>query len=180
MSDERKRICLAQIGAAHGIKGHVRVKPFTEDPEGLANYGKLETETGDRSFKIAGLRAIKGGMLVVKFKGVNDRNEAEALNGVKLFIDRDLLPDLNDDDDFYIEDLIGLAVADTDGNALGTVLNIHNFGAGDLLDVKPPRGPSLLVPFTKAAVPDVSLTERLVTVDRELAGLLDEKDESLS
>ena len=88
----QKRICLGQIGKANGIQGHVRVKPFTSEPEALSDYGKLEDESGNTAFKVASLRVIKDGMLVVKFKGTNDRNAAEALNGTKLYIYRDKLP----------------------------------------------------------------------------------------
>ena len=167
----KKRICLGQIGKANGIQGHVRVKPFTGEPEALSDHGKLEDESGKTSFKVASLRAIKGGMLVVKFKGVNDRNAAEALNGTKLYIDRDKLPDVDDEDDFYIEDLLGLDVVTTSGEAYGQVANVDNYGAGDLIDIKPDNGSSVLVPFTKEAVPEVDLAGRKITIDPEAAGL---------
>ncbi|MEP2942386.1 MAG: ribosome maturation factor RimM [Hyphomicrobiales bacterium] len=172
-----KRICLGQIGAANGIKGHVRVKPFTGEPEAFGDYGSLEDESGKNRFKIAALRPIKGGMLVVKFKGINDRNQAEALTGTKLYIDRDRLPDLDEDDDFYIEDLIGLQTVDTEGNSLGEVTLIHNFGAGDLLEIKPDHAPTVLVPFTKAAVPTVSLSEKKIVISLAEAGLDGDDDE---
>ena len=167
----QKRICLGQIGKANGIQGHVRVKPFTGEPEALSDYGKLEDESGQTNFKVASLRAIKGGMLVVKFKGVNDRNAAEALNGTKLYIDRDKLPDVDDEDDFYVEDLLGLDVVTTTGDAFGRVANVDNYGAGDLIDIKPDNGPSVLVPFTKHAVPEVDLAGRKITIDTDAAGL---------
>jgi len=170
----KKRICLGQIGAANGIKGHVRVKPFTGEPEALGDYGGLEDETGLNSFQIASLRPIKGGMLVVKFKGINDRNAAEALNGTKLYIDRDRLPDLEEDDDFYVEDLIDLEAIDPDGTSLGAIIAIHNFGAGDLLEIRPERGASKLLPFTKAAIPIISLDQKHVVVNPAEAGLLDD------
>ncbi|MBA4784023.1 MAG: ribosome maturation factor RimM [Rhizobiales bacterium] len=176
-SEPNKRICLGQIGAANGIQGHVRVKPFTGEPEALGDYGSLEDETGTRRFRINALRPIKGGMLIVKFDGIRDRNEAETLNGVKLYIDRALLPALEDEDDFYVEDLIGLAVDDLGGQSLGIVVSVHNFGAGDLLDVKPARGRSFLVPFTKAAVPTVAMAERRIVVDIDAAGLTAEEDD---
>lgn len=180
-ASDNKRICLGQIGAANGIKGNVRVKPFTGEPEAFGNYGSLQDESGKNRFKIASLRPIKGGMLVVKFKGINDRNQAEALTGTKLYIDRDRLPDLDDDDDFYVEDLIGLSTYDTEDNPLGVITVIHNFGAGDLLDIKPDHGPSVLVPFTKAAVPAVLLDNKKIVVSLAEAGLLagdDDADEA--
>lgn len=173
-----KRICLGQIGAANGIKGHLRVKPFTEEPEAFGDYGKLEDETGTRKFKINSLRPIKSGMLVVKFEDINDRNTAEALTGTKLFVDRIKLPDLDDEDDFYIEDLIGLSVFDTNEISFGKVVDVHNFGAGDLLDVKPDRGPSVLVPFTKAAVPKLSLKANRLIISLNEAGLVADDDET--
>lgn len=172
-----KRICLGQIGAANGIKGHVRVKPFTGEPEAFGDYGSLQDESGKNRFKIAALRPIKGGMLVVKFKGINDRNQAEALTGTKLYIDRDRLPDLDEDDDFYIEDLIGLKAVDTEGNPLGEITLIHNFGAGDLLEIKPDHGPTMLAPFTKAAVPTVALSDKKIVISLVEAGLNDDDDE---
>ena len=169
-------ICLAQIGAAHGIKGHVRVKPFTEVPEGLSDYGQLFTEDGSNKYKIAFLRAIKGGMLVVKFKGVNDRNQAEALNGTKLYIERSRLPEL-EDDDFYIEDLVGLDVKTTDDEPFGKISAVQNFGADDLLEVRPTKGKSEFIPFTKAAVPEVSIANGFIRISLEEAGLISNDDD---
>ena len=175
---DNKRICLGQIGAANGIKGHVRVKPFTGEPEAFGDYGSLSDEAGINRFKISTLRPIKGGMLVIKFKGINDRNQAEALNGTKLYIDRDRLPEIDDEDDFYFEDLVGLQAFDRDENPLGVVITLHNFGAGDLLEIKPDHGPTALVPFTKAAVPVVSLSDKKIIISLAEAGLLPDDDEA--
>ena len=174
----QKRICLGQIGKANGIQGHVRVKPFTSEPEALSDYGKLEDESGNTAFKVASLRVIKDGMLVVKFKGTNDRNAAEALNGTKLYIDRDKLPEIDDEDDFYVEDLLGLKVVTSKGDAFGTVQNIENFGAGDLVEIRPIKGPTVFVPFTKDAVPHLDFNAKQITIDLEIAGL-DGKDEEV-
>jgi len=133
------KILLAQIGAPHGIKGEVRVKPFGE-PDMLDQYGKLETKEG-KKFKIKRMRPQKN-MMVVKFEGVNTREEAEALNRVELFIDRTKLPELEEEDEFYIEDLIGMDVLDESGVQLGTVLAVPNFGAGDMIEVKPTNSSS--------------------------------------
>ncbi|MEM8794202.1 MAG: ribosome maturation factor RimM [Pseudomonadota bacterium] len=176
MSGDRL-ICLGQIGAAHGVKGHVRVKPFTETPEGLADYGPLRNESGEAGLKVSTLRVIKGGMLVIKFKGVNDRDAAEALNGTKLFVERARLPGLDDEDDYYVEDLLGLEAVDLSGTPLGTVRAVHDFGAGDILDIKPEFGPSLLVPFTKKAVPIVDFDGHRLEVDRVEAGLFGETED---
>ena len=147
------KILLAQIGSAHGIKGEVRVKPFGE-PDMLDQYGKLETKDG-KKFKIKRMRSQKN-MMVVKFEGVNTREEAEALNRVELYIDRAKLPELEDEDEFYIEDLIGMDVQDENGETIGTVLTVSNFGAGDMIEVKPTNSSSThYLPFTKEVVPEI-------------------------
>ena len=151
---ETGKLLLAQIGAAHGVRGEVRVKSFTADPLVLANYQPLAAEDG-RLFHIERVRPAKE-VLVVKFRGLNDRNAAEALNGVALYADREVLPEAKEDE-FYHVDLIGLLAIDEAGETIGTVVAVHNFGAGDMLDIAPPRGPSLLVPFTKEAVPTIDL-----------------------
>ena len=146
----KARLMLAQIGAAHGVKGEVRVKPFTADPQSLGTYGPLDSDSG-RMFEIERLRPA-GNMLIAKFRGIDDRNAAETLNGVSLFIDRDRLP-TPDADEFYHADLIGLTAVTEAGKPLGSVTAVHNFGAGDILEISSSRGPALLVPFTKAVVP---------------------------
>lgn len=154
-------IVLARIGSAHGLKGEVRVKTFTVEPGTLASYGSLQDKTG-RAFKIAGHRPSKDG-LVVKFKGVNDRNAAEALNGTELLVDRSSLPDADEPDEYYHADLIGLAATFEDGGEAGMVIAVHDFGAGDILEIQPVKGASILVPFTQDAVPSVDLASgRLV------------------
>lgn len=157
-----ERVLLATIGAAHGIKGEVRVKSFTAEPMSLTQYGPLTSDDG-RRFEIERLRPAKGDMLVAKLRGVSDRNAAEALNGVSLYVDRAALP-APDEDEFYHADLIGLAAFDAAGEPLGRVIAVHDFGAGDILDIAPPRGKSLLVPFTKDAVPEIDVATGRVTV----------------
>lgn len=157
------KILLAKIGAPHGIKGEVRVKPFGE-PEMLDQYGKLETAEG-RKFKIKRMRPQKN-MLVVKFEGINTREEAEALNGLELFIDRAKLPEPEDEDEFYIEDLIGMEVVDALEAKLGTVMAVPNFGAGDILEIKPVSGSSTyFLPFTREVVPTLDFANnRLIVI----------------
>jgi 16S rRNA processing protein RimM len=156
------RILLATIGAAHGVKGEVRVKSFTTEPGALADYGPLTTEDG-RRFEIQRLRAAKGDTLVAKLGGVDDRNAAEALAGLALYVERSALP-APAADEFYHADLLGLAAFDPSGAPLGSVAAVHDFGAGDILDIRPEDGPSLLVPFTNAAVPDVDIAGGRITV----------------
>lgn len=156
-------ICVAQIGAAHGIRGEVRVKPFTAEPQAMTEYGPLADDKG-RLFRIAAHRPSKS-LLVVKFRGINSRNDAEALNGVRLFVPRDRLPALEDQDEFYHTDLIGLAAIDPNGTALGTVIAVQDYGAGDLLEIRPASGRTRLVPFTHEAVPEIRFDDREVVVD---------------
>jgi 16S rRNA processing protein RimM len=155
-------ILLARIGAAHGVRGEVRVKSFAAEPQALAGYGPLAAADG-RLFHIERLRPAKE-VVVVKFRGVDTRDAAEALNGTDLYVARERLPE-PEDDEFYYADLIGMSAVSAEGEPLGTVVAVHNFGAGDMLDIAPPRGPSLLVPFTREAVPEVDLAaQRLVVV----------------
>lgn len=157
------RICVAKIGAAHGVRGEVRLWPFTEDPMAVIDYGPLSTKDGARQFEVARARAAKD-HLVASLKGVTNRDEAERLNGIELYISRDALPD-TDEGEYYHADLIGLAALDPQGAAIGTVTAIHNFGAGDIIEIAPKSGPSLLLPFTNAVVPTVDLAAGHVVVD---------------
>ena len=157
------RICVAKIGAAHGVRGEVRLWPFTEDPMAVIDYGPLSTKDGARQFEVARARAAKD-HLVASLKGVTNRDEAERLNGIELYLSRDALPD-TDEGEYYHADLIGRAALDPQGAAIGTVTAIHNFGAGDIIEIAPKSGPSLLLPFTNAVVPTVDLAAGHVVVD---------------
>src|SRR5262245_35133862 len=168
-------IQMAMIGAAHGIKGEVRVKAFTGDPLSLGDYGLLYDRAG-RAFEIVDIRR-QGTVAVVRLKGVNDRNAAEALNGTALFVDRSQLPDDLDDEEFYHADLVGLDVRNIAGDVIGRVTAVHNFGGGDILEVSLGNG-EVLMPFTKAAVPEVSISSRSITVDPVAAGLIAGEDGS--
>ena len=157
-----KRICVARIGAAHGTIGEVRLWPFTADPHAVARYGALTTADG-RSIEIASLRPGKG-FFIARIAGVNDRNGAERLRNLDLFIPRDRLPPPAADE-YYHADLIGLAAQDRDGNPLGTIIAVHNFGAGDLLEIAPARGETLLLPFTTAVAPEVDIAAGRIVID---------------
>ena len=159
---EMPRICIARIGAPHGVRGAVRLWVFTEDPLALLEYGALTTKDGARNFKIASARAAKD-HLVATFKGVADRNGAERLNGIELYVARDQLPPA-DDGEYYHADLIGLAAVDAAGASIGRVIAMHNFGAGDIIEIAPPTGPTLLLPFTDAVVPAVDLAAGHVVI----------------
>ncbi len=159
------RIRVARIGAAHGIRGEVKLWSFTEDPLAVTSYGPLETADGARRFDIEAARLAKD-HLVARLKGVADRDAAEKLRNTDLFVPRDRLPPIEDADTFYHADLIGLAAVGEDGATLGTVTAIHNFGAGDLIEIAPAAGgEALLLPFNETTVPAIDLKMgRLVVV----------------
>ena len=157
------RICVAQIGAAHGVRGEVRLWSFTGDPMAVTSYGPLESEDGRQRFTIEALRPAKD-HFVARLAGVADRTAAEKLTNTKLYVSRDRLPPVEDDDTFYHADLIGLAAVTPDGAALGTVTAVHNFGAGDVIEIKPDSGDALLVAFTETAVPKIDMAARQMTV----------------
>jgi len=156
-------ICVARIGAAHGVRGAVKLWTFTDDPLAVKRYGPLATRDGARRFEVASAREAKG-HLVATLKGVTTREEAERLNGVELYVARDKLP-ATDDDEYYHADLIGLAAVTTADEPLGRVVAIHNFGAGDIIEIAPPHGPTLLLPFTNAVVPTVDLAGGRVVIE---------------
>ena len=166
---------LGVIGAPHGIKGEVRVKTFTEDPTALGDYGPLTTEDG-ATLTVRSVRPSKT-VLIVRFKDVQDRNAAEMLNGKGLFVERDALPDDLDEEEFYHADLIGLEVRDDAGETIGKITAVQNFGAGDMLEVRPRGGQSVFIPFTRLAVPTVDFDKGIVTVNREMAGLIDKEED---
>jgi 16S rRNA processing protein RimM len=156
-------ICVARIGAAHGVRGAVKLWTFTEDPLAVQSYGPLLTKDGARSFEIANLRAAKD-HLVATFKGVATRNDAEKLNGIELYVPREKLPE-TDDGEYYYADLIGLAAVDTANEPIGRVIAIHNFGAGDIIEIAPPKGTTMLLPFTNAVVPTVDIEGGRVVIE---------------
>jgi 16S rRNA processing protein RimM len=158
------RICVAKIGAPHGVRGEVRLWTFTEDPQKVVSYGPLETEDGVRQFKIARLRATTN-YLVATIDGVTSREAAQQLNGVELFVRRDRLPDPADGE-FYHADLIGLAAETARGEGLGTVVALHNFGAGDIIEIAPTRGPTIMLPFSNAVVPVVDIKAGKLVIER--------------
>ena len=157
------QICIARIGAAHGVRGAVKLWTFTEDPFAVKAYGPLLTKDGARSFEVATAREAKG-HLVATFKGVATREDAERLNGIELYIARDKLP-ATDQDEYYHADLIGLAAVDAANAPLGRVIAIHNFGAGVIIEIAPPQGATMLLPFTNAVVPTVDLKNGRVVIE---------------
>ena len=156
-------ICVARIGAAHGVRGAVKLWTFTEDPLAVRHYGPLTTKDGSRQFEVTHAREAKG-HLVATLKGIATREDAERLKGIELYVAREKLPE-TDDDEFYHADLIGLAAVTTADEPLGRVLAIHNFGAGDIIEIAPPQGATMLLPFTNAVVPTVDLAGGRVVIE---------------
>ncbi len=158
-----KKVCLAAIAGAHGVQGLVRIKSFTEQPEDAAAYGQLSDESGKRQFRLT-LKGRNKGLLLAAIAGVTDRSAAEALKGLRLYVEREALPPTDDPEEFYHADLIGLAVEDRQGNPLGTVHAVEDYGAGSVLEVRDAER-TLMLPFTLAAVPVVDLAGGRLVAD---------------
>lgn len=160
---EDKRICIGAIVGVHGIKGEVKVKSFTEPDTNVDKYGVVENKSGNQKFELKVVGHSKE-LLRVKIKGINDRTAAEALIGNGFYINREVLPELEDEDEFYEADLIGLEVRQ-DNQVIGTVAGLYNFGAGEIIEIKLKlTGKLEMIPFTKAYVPDVKVSDGYITV----------------
>jgi 16S rRNA processing protein RimM len=156
-------LLLGVVIGAQGIRGEVKVKTFTAEPEALGDYGPLQDASATKTYPLKVLRLSKGDVVIARIKGVEDRNAAEALKGTELYVQRSALPQAGDGE-FYFADLVGLT-AMMSGRVLGRVTAVHNYGAGDMLEVKTDSGRSAMVPFTDDAVPDVNLAAGTVTVE---------------
>jgi len=168
------RVCVAQFGAAHGVRGEIALRSFTERPADFSRYGPLSSKDGTRVFEIAGVRAVND-QFIVRVAGIDDREAAQALRNVELYVARECLPP-SADDEFYHADLIGLAAVTPAGEALGSVRAIYNFGAGDVIEIAADAGEALLVPFTRQAVPVIEIAARRIVVDPP-ATIGDEEDD---
>ena len=173
MSETAKRVCVGVVTGPHGVRGAVRIKSVTETPEDVARYGPLADETGVRRFELRLVGAGKG-VVIARLSGVADRNQAEALRGLRLYLPRSALPQ-PDAEEFYHADLIGLEAVLGDGTPIGRVRAIHDFGAGDTLELARPDAPPVMVPFTRAVVPQVELAAGRLVLDPP-PGLLDENE----
>jgi 16S rRNA processing protein RimM len=149
-------VCVAQVATAHGVRGALRLRTFTEAPENVAAYGPLFDEEGRELFSVSVIGAAKGGVLV-RAEGVDTRDAAEALRGMRLYVPRGRLPEPEDEDEFYLSDLAGLEAVDPEGTPRGRVVAVQNFGAGDLVEVRGPDGETFYVPFTRELVPEVDV-----------------------
>jgi len=159
-----ERVIVAKIGAPHGVRGEVKLWPFTQEPMAIAEYGPLETKDGARRFEIEAVRAA-GNHLVAQLKGVADREAAQALTNIELYVPRDRLPAIDEGHTYYHSDLIGLDAVGEDGLQIGTIHAVHDFGAGSVLEITPlGSGDTLMLPFTETTVPKVDLTAKQVVV----------------
>ena len=157
-----RMVVVAQFAGTHGVRGEFKLRSFTEDPEALFSYGPLTSRDGG-VLSPKKIREQKPGLFVCRDASIGSPEACEPFKGQELFIPRTKLPDTGDEDDFYVQDLIGLEARDEGGTLLGRVKAVPNYGAGDILEIKG-DGPLLLVPFTKDAVPTVSLKSGFVTV----------------
>lgn len=149
------RVCVGAVAGAHGIRGQVRIKSFTAEPAHVAAYGPVEVEDGSRRFKLQVVGEAKG-LVIARLDGIGDRNAAEALRGVALYVSRERLPGTEEDEFLYAE-LTGLEARTVSGAVLGRVKGVSDFGAGELLDVALAGGGDLMVPFTRDAVPEIDV-----------------------
>lgn len=156
---ENSKVCVAMITTAHGVRGLVKVKSYTKQARDFASYGDLSDESGKRSFK-AEIVGQTGDLFLVRLNGVSDRTAAEALRGVKLFVERKALPETKDGE-FYYADLIGMTAKTADGKILGTVKGVYNFGAGDMLEIGDLAD---FLPFAESVVPAVDVQNKTLTV----------------
>jgi 16S rRNA processing protein RimM len=170
-----QHILLATIGAAQGLKGEVRLNTMTAEPTDVLGYGVLKTSEG-KTFVIERGRMQKD-VLIAKFKGVDNRTEAEALRGIDLFIERAVLDKaIKEEDEFLYADLVGLHVSDETGQSRGLVVGVYDFGGGDVVEVKGPDGRLRMIPFSKAAVPVVDIAGGKLEIDRVASGIEDAKE----
>lgn len=160
---EEKRVCIGAIVGVHGIKGEVKVKSFTEPDTNVDKYGCVENKHGTQTYELKVVGHSKE-LLRVKIKGVDDRTTAESLIGTEFYINRNVLPDLKSDDEFYEADLVGLKVLQN-GQEIGQVAGLYNFGAGEIIEIKlAATGKLEMLPFTKAYVPEINVSDGYLTV----------------
>ena len=165
MPSPARLIAVGIFGAAHGVRGEIRVKSYTDDPKTIGAYGALTDAVGARAFKFVALRKLKDDMLVARLAGIDDREAARALNGVEIFARREQLPP-PDADEFYHADLVGLSAVTRDGALLGKVVALRNFGAGDILEISgADGGETSYLPFTRAVAPEIDLAGGRIVIE---------------
>ena len=163
-ADADRRLCLGVVVGTHGVRGVVKIKPFTQDPRDVGAYGPLSDQSGRHSYRVS-VHGVHKGSLLAGLSGVDDREAAQALKGLRLYVDRSALPEVEEEDAFYVADLLGLRVEGTDGRDYGTVTQVDDHGAGDVIEVTDAKGKIRVWPFTKEIVPTVDLAQGRLTVD---------------
>jgi 16S rRNA processing protein RimM len=163
-ADNQRLIQMGEVVGVHGVKGMVKMKIFAQEPTSLCSLSPLSDASGKKKYTLLSVQP-HGNTFLVAIDGISDRTAAEKLRGLILHVPREKLPTIKDKKTFYHADLIGLAARGTDANKIGTIINVANFGAGDLLEIKPLKGASFYLPFTDAAVPDVQLAAGFVVID---------------
>lgn len=171
-----ENVCVGIIVGAHGLKGEVRLRSFTDTPEDIMSFGELSSDQAQQTITITALKP-KGDIMIAKLAHIQDRTAAEALKGVKLYVRRALLP-AAEDDQYYHTDLIGLSVLGLGTHKIGEIKAVHNFGAGDILEIKRPHQEDLMVPFTHIAVPEIDISAGYVRIDGEMIQMFDRQTSS--
>ena len=157
-------VIVGVIGAAHGLRGEVRMKSYTEDPMAVGDYGPLRLPDG-RVVRVKALRPVRDDLVIVRIEGVTDRTAAEQLTGLPVSVEKSRLPALEDEEEFYHADLVGLKAVDAAGQVVGHIVGLFNYGAGDMLEIRLNKpAPTDFLPFTKAFVPTVDVTAGFVEV----------------
>ncbi|MHA1536411.1 MAG: ribosome maturation factor RimM [Alphaproteobacteria bacterium] len=174
MPEKLERVCIGAIAGPQGVRGGMRIKAFTGEPDDVAGYGPLTDESGKRRFELR-LIGHSRGMPVVRIAGIEDRGAADALKGTRLYVERSALPE-TEENEYYHADLIGLETVDSEGRPLGAVIAVHDFGAGDIVEIAHSGGRTSLVPFTRACVPVVDIAGGRIVLDPP-PGILDQDDE---
>lgn len=160
---DNNQVCVGIVAGAHGLKGAVKIRSFTENPKDVAAYGPVTDQSGERSFEIHIVSANQKG-LVAELSGIKDRNAAEAINGTELYVSRDKLPE-PDEDEFYYADLIGLPVEHINGGIIGTVSLVDNYGAGDVMEVDLKDGGTEMFTMSREVVPKIDLENGRIVVN---------------
>lgn len=174
---DARRSCLGAFAGAHGVKGDVKIKAFTETGEAVATYGPVESEDGAQTFTLTVIKTLNDGFVLARAPEIQTREAAQALKGERFYVDRAALPP-PDEDEYYLDDLVGLGAQDENGKPFGVVRAVYNFGADDLLEIGdiPDIKGVRLIPFTKANVPAVDLGAGEITVVRAAIKLGDNDD----
>jgi len=168
------RLAIGAVAGAHGVKGQFKVKPFTAAPRDIVSFGPVWA--GNRQLTLSVMGMTAAGMVIVKAAGIDDRDSATVLRGATLEVDREALPD-TEADEIYHADLIGVSVETVAGDNLGRLVALHDFGAGEIAEVKPPSGPTLMLPFGPAFVPEIDLAAHRIVVAPPEGLLADELPE---